>query len=377
MNKTKIKNQKPKGSVEPSSMEELLAGSGANFKVYRRGDTVKGKITEIGGHLVYVDVGGKGEALVAEREFEAAKDMIRGFKVGDVIEAVVAVPEGESGQMLLSLRRAASDKRWEEVEKLAKSGDPVDVMGTDVTRGGLLVDLDGLSGFVPGSQLGREWSGREEDLVGKKFSVVVLEADRASNRLVFSERAVSEIEELSKKKANLSLVKVGDVYDGIVTGVMPFGVFVKIQIPQKETEKKEEDLEGLVHISELSWTKVAEPKGVVKEGDALKVKVIGVEGDSGRLALSVKQLQADPWQETAKKFPVETKVTGKVTRLASFGAFVELPGGIEGLLHISKIPAELPIKPGDEIECFVESVDLEKRRLGLGLVLKAKPMMYK
>lgn len=370
-----MKSAKTKSSVkEASTMEELLASSASGLKVYRRGDSVKGKITEIKGRSVFVDVGGKSEAVIAEREYELARDMIRGFKVGDTIEAIVSMPEGDSGQMLLSLRRAASDRRWEEVEKLAKSGDPVEVAGTDVTRGGLLVDLDGLVGFVPGSQLGREWSGRAEDLVGKKFMAVVLEADRVSNRLVFSEKAVSEIEELSKKKVNLSRVKVGDVYEGIVTGVMPFGVFVKIKLAE---DGQFEELEGLVHISELSWSKIADPKTVIAEGDTVKVKVIGVEEDSGRLALSIKQLQTDPWQEMAKKYPVESKVSGKVTRLASFGAFVELPGGIEGLLHISKIPAELPVKPGDTLECFVESVDLDKRRLGLGLVLKAKPMMYK
>ena len=231
MPKKKTSEKTSKSTSNASTMEELLAGTGAGIKVYRRGDTVTGKITEIAGRLMFVDVGGKSEAVVAEREFEAAKDMIKGLKVGDTIEAIVSVPEGESGQMLLSLRRAASDKRWEEIEKLLKSGDPVEVVGTDVTRGGLLVDFGGLSGFVPGSQLGREWSGRAEDLVGKKFQAVVLEADRASNRLVLSEKAVSEIEELTKKKANLSKVAVGDVYDGIVTGVMPFGVFVKIQLP--------------------------------------------------------------------------------------------------------------------------------------------------
>jgi small subunit ribosomal protein S1 len=366
--------EKKRGGREPETMEELLAAVGSGLKVYKRGDTVKGKITEIVGKSIFVDIGGKGEAMVADREFEAAKEMIKGLKVGDTIEAMISVPEGESGQMLLSLRQAASDKRWEDVEKLAKSGDTVEVMGKEVTKGGLLVELEGLVGFVPGSQLGREWSGRAEELAGKKFGVVVLEADRGTNRLVFSEKAVSETEELLRKKVNLGMVKVGEEHDGIVTGVMPFGIFVRIKVGETG---EQEGLEGLVHISELSWSKVADPKALFKEGDGVRVKVIGIEEDSGRLALSIKQLQADPWQAMAKKYPVESKVGGKVTRLASFGAFVELPGGIEGLLHISKIPAEMLIKPGDEVECFVESVDMEKRRLGLGLVLKAKPMMYK
>lgn len=359
-------------------MEELLASLGSGLKVYRRGDVVKGKITEITPRALFLDIGGKSEAVIADKEFEAAKEMIHEFKVGDTIEAIVVEPEGASGQMILSLRKAASDHRWEKLEKLAKSQETIVVSGKEITKGGLLVEVEGLIGFVPGSQLGREWSGRAEDLVGIKFPVTVIEADRIANRLVFSEKTVSGAEELTKKKAQLTMVKIGEEYTGVVTGVMPFGVFVKIRVSdEKGKEKTAEELEGLVHISELSWTKVADPKSLVKEGDEVRVKVIGVDEDSGRLALSIKQLTPDPWQEMAKKYPVESKVTGKVTRLASFGAFVELPGGIEGLLHISKIPAEFPIKPGDEVECFVESVDPEKRRLGLGLVLKAKPVMYK
>ena len=243
--------------------------------------------------------------------------------------------------------------------------------------------LDDLVGFIPGSQLGRQWLGRAEELLGKKFNAVVLEADKVSNRLVFSQRAISDAEELTHKKETLSRVNIGDEYKGNVTGVMPFGIFVKIKIGKAKGGKAAEglegveELEGLVHISELSWTKITDPKSAFVEGQEVEVKVIGVEEESGKLALSLKQLQSDPWQNLVKKYPVDSKVKGKVTRLASFGAFVQLEDGIEGLLHISKIPADLPIKPGDEVECFVESIEPEKRRLGLGLVLKAKAGIYK
>jgi small subunit ribosomal protein S1 len=385
--KQKSKTRSPQNTPEPSSMDELLKGVTRGFHVYRRGDKVEGTITEITPKSLYLDVGGKSEAMVVDKEYELAKDMIRQLKVGNSLEAVVVVSESDSGHMLLSLKRAASDRRWGEMERILKADEALEVTGKEIVKGGLLVETDGMSGFIPGSQLGREWSGQPESLIGKKFPVKVLEVDRISNRLVFSEKVISEAEELMRTKENLLKVKIGEVYSGTVTTVMPFGIFVKIRIPISDGKTKKgkkppmaeemQELEGLVHVSELAWAKTSDPKAVVKEGDGVKVKVIGVEENEGRLALSVKQTQPDPWLEAVKKYPVDTKVKGKVTRLASFGAFVELPGGIEGLMHISKIPAEVPIKPGDEIECFVETVDVEKRRLGLGLVLKAKPVMYK
>ncbi|KKT75498.1 MAG: 30S ribosomal protein S1 [Microgenomates group bacterium GW2011_GWA1_Microgenomates_45_10] len=366
-----------------STMEELLASDLSSFKAFKPGDKVKGKITEITGKALFIDVGGKSDAVVAGEEFDASREEIRGLKVGQEIEGMVVVPENEAGQMLLSLNRANSDSRWSTVEKLAKAGGVIEVVGKEITKGGLLVGLDDLVGFIPGSQLGRQWLGRAEELLGKKFNAVVLEADKVSNRLVFSQRAISDAEELTHKKETLSRVNIGDEYKGNVTGVMPFGIFVKIKIGKAKGGKAAEglegveELEGLVHISELSWTKITDPKSAFVEGQEVEVKVIGVEEESGKLALSLKQLQSDPWQNLVKKYPVDSKVKGKVTRLASFGAFVQLEDGIEGLLHISKIPADLPIKPGDEVECFVESIEPEKRRLGLGLVLKAKAGIYK
>lgn len=365
-------------------MEVLLASSGTSLKALKPGDKVKGKIIEITGRALFLDIGGKGEAVVAGEEFEAARDTIKTFKIGDTIEAIVVVPENNAGQTLLSLNKTTIDSRWGLMEKSAKTGEAVEVTGKEITKGGLLVEVGGLVGFVPGSQLGRQWLGRAEELLTKKFNVAVLEADKLSNRLVFSQRAVSDAEELTHKKETLGKVKIGEEYNGVITGVMPFGIFVKIKVGKGKAGSKTaeeqgslEELEGLVHISELSWTKITDPKAVFSDGQEVRVKVIGVEEESGRLALSLKQLQNDPWQNLVKKYPVEGKVKGKVTRLASFGAFVQLEDGIEGLLHISKIPADLPIKPGDEVDCFVESIDPEKRRLGLGLVLKAKAGIYK
>ena len=187
-----------------------------------------------------------------------------------------------------------------------------------------------------------------------------------------AEREVSEAGILKAQEEALKKVKIGEIFDGVVTGVMTFGLFVKI-----ETKEKDVFLEGLVHISEISWEKVDEPGQFFKENDKVKVKVLAVDEKSGKLNLSIKQLMTDPWQTIEEKYKPETKVSGKVVKLAPFGAFVNLEPGIEGLIHISKIPVEQSLDIGDSVNCYVESVDREHRRMSLGLVITEKPVGYK
>lgn len=358
-------------AAEPSTMEELLALTGYKPKGFKRGETVTGKVTQVGNRMVLVDIGGKTEAAVSDKEWELSREYLRAIKVGDEVTGIVMVPESDAGQVILSLRRAAADSKWKKFEEALDDGSTIMVRGKEVTKGGLLVEAEGVFGFVPSSQLSHEAEENVGSFVGKTFSVKVIEVDRLQNRLVLSERAVSEAEEIEQRKKALSGVKMGEEYKGIVVGMVPFGAFVEIDL------KKGDKLEGLVHISEMSWEKVDDVGKLIKEGDKVSVQVIGIDEESGKLALSIKRLSGDPWAIVAKKYLMESKHEGVVTKIAPYGILVRMERGIEGLIHASKMPVDMSFKEGDKVEVFVESVDLEKRRLSLGVVLSAKPVGYK
>ena len=357
-------------------MEQLLKKTGYALRGLKRGQKVKGIVTDINARMVMIDIGAKTEGIVADKELELSREMLSGLKVGDKIEAYIYNPENERGQILLSLKQTLLNKRWEYFDELIKSGEVVRVKGLEVNKGGIIVKVAGVRGFVPASQFGRTYLGRLEELQNKSFDVKVIEVNRKNNRLIFSEKAVSEQAALAHQAEALRKVKPGDTLSGVVSGIMPFGIFVRADVNGAKTTK-DLFLEGLVHISEISWEKVDNPANHYKVGDQVKVKVIGVDVKSTRLHLSVKQLLPDPWLELAKKYTEGKKVKGQITRLAAYGAFVNLSSGVDGLIHISKIPADKEFKVGESIECFVEQVDPEHRRISLSLALIKKPVGYK
>lgn len=356
---------------EPQTMDELLNQAGQKYYGRKVGELVEGIVTEKTNRAIYLDIGGKTEGMVIDREMKAARDYIKGLEVGDKITAVVTQAENDRGHPLLSLKKAATTSIWQEFEEKLKTKEILRVKGREVNRGGLVVDAKGVQGFIPSSQFGKQYSGTIEELVGKDLEVKAIEVDKEKNRLIFSEREVSEATLLKEQEKALEEIKVGETFAGEITGVMPFGYFVKI------SGKKKISLEGLVHISEISWEKVEDPSKYYKQEDKVKVKVLAVDKKSGRLNLSIKQLLPDPWDEIEEKYKPDAKIKGEVVRLAPFGAFVNLGSGIEGLIHISKIPAEHSINPGDKVDCYIESIDKEQRRISLGLILKEKPVGYK
>ena len=367
--KKAVKAKLPVSSKEPTTMEELLVLEKDKIKGLKRGQIVDGVVTEISSKTIFIDIGAKMEGVVLGKEFEREKDFIRSLKPGDKVKAYVGSAENDKGQLLLSLRQAASSYAWESFDNLIKNGEPVEVKGREVNKGGLIVDAPfGLQGFVPGSQVGSSWQGKLDTLVARKLSVKVIEVNREQNRLVFSEKAVSDAEKIEKTAKAIKKLKLGDTFDAVVAQVAPFGIFAKIKAD-------DEEIEGLVHISEISWQKVEDLSKLYKAQDTLSVKVISLDG--GRVQFSIKQLLTDPWEELEKKYPVDTKLKGKVMRLTSFGALVEIEPGIEGLIHISKIPPEFTINEGDKIDIYIESVDKKSRRISLGLVLSQKPIGYK
>jgi len=362
----------------PVTMEELLAQTGYKLHGFKRGEKVTGTVSEVTNRTVYIDVGGKAEAIVSEQEYELAKDYFRNLKPGDKVEGIVLISENDAGQVILSLRRAAIDSKWTAMEQAMTEETELTVRVKEMTKGGLLVDLDGIYGFIPTSQMGHDLESNPGGTIDKQLRVKVVEVDRPQNRLVLSEKAVSEAEEIEARKQALSIVKVGGEYQAQVVGVVPFGVFAEIETEKGKGKKVEKaKLEGLIHISELSWEKVDDVTNTVKVGDKLKVLVIGADEENGKLALSVKRLTDDPWLVVSKKYKTDSKHTGTVTKIAPYGVLVRMEKGIEGLIHASKMPSETSFTEGQKIEVFVESVDLEKRRLSLGVVLTEKPVGYK
>ncbi len=361
-----------KKSKKISSMEELLKKTKYNLKGLKKGEFLKGVISEKKKNIIFIDIGAKTEGIVGGKELGLVKDFVDQLAVGDEVTAQVRVPENERGQILLSLRRSASEKAWEFYQEKLKSAEAISVFGREVNRGGVVVNAPyDLLGFIPGSQIGNKYGYRPENLIGKKIDVRVLEVDSEKNRLVLSERMVSEPEVVAEERKLISKMKMGQQFAAEVVRAEPFGLFVRINIGEKKGIK----LEGLVHVSEVSWDKVDNLRALYKAGD--KVKVVLLRRDEGRLQFSIKRLTPDPWIDIEKKYPYETPIKGVVTRVTNFGALVRFEAGIEGLIHVSKIPAGSEFKEGKKISCYVEKIDKEHRRLSLELSLTKKPLIYK
>lgn len=367
-----------KPTARPKTMEELLALTGTEIHAPKKGTVVEGIVTDISRKMVTVDIGGKTEGIVVDKEYDAAGDYIDSLHVGDKISVYIVSAENERGQILLSLKKASMDQKWDMFKKTMETGEILEVKGLELNKGGMIVVSDGIRGFVPTSQFGKAVSGNLESMLGKTFRVRVIEVDRDKNRLIFSERHVSEEALMKQKTAVLDAIKVGEAYEGVVSGILPFGAFVTVAVPIQEAKKEAEGhIEGLVHISEISWEKVDDPGKYLKMGEKVKVKVLGIDPAAGKLNLSIKQMMDDPWVTAKERYPEGTVVKGTVSRLASFGVFVHLETGIDGLIHISKIvDSEMP-RVGEEVSVTVESVDPAARRMSLSLTPTEVPIGYK
>lgn len=363
-------------TAQARTMEELLAKSPSALRALVPGQEIEGVVVELGPKSLVLDIGTKSEGLVVDREFVQAASLIKKLSPGDKVTALVLVPETNSGQALLSLREAAEIQAWSELEQGLKEGKVFTAKVVSIVRGGLAVEILGVQAFIPGSQTGSSISGNLQNSLDKNLKVKVIEIDKTNSRIVLSEKAVSEADVLAKQNKILEKIKKGDKFRGEVVGLTSFGAFVRV-------EKDGIAIDGLVHLSELSRANVKDPSEVLKKGDLVDVVVIGKGLPAGRqgnsrLALSIKELQEDPWEKISEgKYVQEKKVSGRVIKTGSFGAFVELEPGIEGLLRASKIPSDISVKEGQEIDCFVEELDKTKHKISLGLVLKSKPVGYK
>ncbi|MBM3210051.1 30S ribosomal protein S1 [Candidatus Saccharibacteria bacterium] len=345
------------------SMDDLLAQAGEDVKQLTAGETINGTILSVKKHEVLIDLGAQGVGYVPRREVGHS----RNYGIGDEVTASVVDAELDNGYSLLSLRKAAKDRGWDEVAVKMESGEIITVVPYDANRGGLLVEYEGVRGFLPVSQLSAEHyprvgsSDKDEilqrlnGLVNKEMRVRILDADRKANKLIFSEKeAVKEgIAERFEKLA------VGDSVTGVATGVVDFGVFVNV-----------EGIEGLVHISEISWERVNNPGDYVKVGQAIEAKIIAIDKD--RLSLSMKQLTQDPWLSEVEQFTKGDKVEGTVTRITPFGAFVQISPAVEALVHVSELGGdgtdpEKVFTLNERKSFVVLDIDKDNRKISLSL----------
>ena len=391
--KNSRKSSKHLGSLAKLSFADLLETDEHQVRALKRGQEVSGTVVSVSPSEILVDIGAKAEGIISSRELAAASDIISKLSVGDKLDANVLYPENDAGQVVLSLRKLSQDVRWGELEEKKDTDEQIEVVAVEVNRGGVICDYFGIRGFLPASQLVSA-PARLTDLIGKSLAVKVIEVDRKTNRLIFSQKR-PDTKDLGKIQELLKEVEIGQKLQGVVAAVLPFGIFVEVEVgqvgnlvgrsvgrkkptdPQTQKPKDLSKLEGLVHISEISWEKVEDVGRYFKVGDIVDVMVIAKDEMSGRLNLSIKQLSTDPFLQVSKKFTKDQEVSGGVVRITPYGVIVSLEGGVEGLIHMSKIPPNVEYQVGQKINCTVESIESKARKIALVPVIREKPVLYR
>lgn len=344
------------------TMDDLLASS--DIKQLKTGDVIEGVVSSVRKHEIWIDLGANGVGVVMRREIGHGQQL----EEGQAVVTSVVDPELDEGHALLSMRRAAKDRGWDDLQQAFDKQEILEIQPYDANRGGLLMELEGIRGFLPVSQLAAghypRVSGADKDeilqklnqLTSKKLRVRILDISRKDNKLIFSEKEAVK-DDMQTRFAEL---KVGDVVKGVVTGVIDFGAFVNV-----------DGIEGLIHISEISWERVEDPRDYIKNGDTIEAKIIAIDKD--RLSLSLKQMQEDPWLNEVKAFKKGEQVEGKVTRITPFGAFVQLSPSVEALVHVSEMSDDEGVDPeklfqlNEKKKFKVIDIDTEGRKIALSL----------
>jgi len=357
-----------------SLMGEYLDSEDFSFQMPVAGEIRDGIIASISGSQILVSVGAKSEGLIVGKELEAIPaEVLATFEVGKAIPVYVVTPHDQEGNLILSFVRAVEEQSWIDAEAALASGERLESTVVGYNKGGLIVPLSTIRGFIPASQLslsrrlsmsGETPEAKYKGFVGDPITVCVIEVDRERHRLILSERAAStETRDMIRDKVLEELTE-GEVRKGRVTSLADFGAFVNIG-----------GADGLVHMSEISWDRVVNPSEVLKVGEEVKVKIISIDRERRRIGLSIRQLQGDPWSEQVKNLKIGQLVEGEITRLTSFGAFARLnvPGDLEGLIHISELsdrrvdhPKEV-VKVGDVVTLRILKIEDEDHRIGLSM----------
>ena len=342
---------------------KLVPNYDATIHPFSEGDVVSGKVVRIDQDEVLVDIGYKSEGVIPSNELSIRKsvDPAEEVELGEEVDALVLTKEDQEGRLILSKKRARFEKAWRRIEKAADSGEPVEGTVIEVVKGGLILDL-GVRGFLPASLVDIRRVQNLDEFMGQKLECKVIELNRSRNNVVLSRRAVLEEERKEVREQILGRLEPGQVVEGKISNIVDFGAFVDL-----------EGIDGLIHISELSWSHVNHPSEVVSIGDTVRVKVLDIDKDRQRISLGLKQTQEDPWQRVLNEYKEGDVVDGKVTKIVAFGAFVQILPGVEGLVHISELaqhhvesPAEV-VRPGDELKVKILEVDDSRRRLSLSV----------
>lgn len=350
-------------------MEELIVDSPQIF-LPKPGSIVEGNVITVHNNRILVDLGGVSTGVIAGKEAVDSMDTIKSLAEGDEVSAFVLEPENDEGLIVLSLRRASQHKTWKRFVDIHDNKESIHVKVTDANKGGLLVEVDGVKGFLPVSQLAPKHYprvngadsakilGRLNKLIGKDILVRVINVDNDTKKLILSEKAAYN----EQRKEALKTVEVGSVVTGEISGVVNFGIFVTFN-----------GLEGLVHISEIAWGHVDSPSNYGKLGDKIDVKVIGIEGD--KISLSLKKMIENPWEEIAKAYTPGMEIKGRITRITEYGAFINISDDINGLIHVSELndprvkdSDEYTLEVGEKITAKILHVDKDNHRIGLTLL---------
>jgi small subunit ribosomal protein S1 len=340
---------------------QIVPNYDATFRPIEEGEVVTGHVVRIDKDEVLVDIGYKSEGVIPASELSIRKavDPSDEVHLGEEVDAIVLTKEDQDGRLIMSKKRARFEKAWRRIETAAESGEPVEGTVIEVVKGGLIIDL-GVRGFLPASLVDIRRVPNLDEYMGTKIETKVIELNRSRNNVVLSRRAVLEEERKEVRQQILDRLQPGLVVEGQISNIVDFGAFVDL-----------DGIDGLIHISELSWSHVNHPSEILSIGDTVKVKVLDIDRDRQRISLGLKQTQEDPWQRIVDTYNVGDELEGKVTKVVTFGAFVEILDGVEGLVHISELaphhvesPREI-VHPGDEIRVKILEIDSERRRLSL------------
>jgi small subunit ribosomal protein S1 len=335
----------------------------ATMVLFEEGDVVTGAVVRIDKDEVLVDIGYKSEGVIPSNELSIRKSVnpAEEVSIGEEVDALVLTKEDQDGRLILSKKRARFERAWRRIEAAAESGEPVHGSVIEVVKGGLIVDL-GVRGFLPASLVDIRRVPNLDEYLGQTIESKVIELNRPRNNVVLSRRAVLEEERKEQRQAILERLQPGLVIEGQISNIVEFGAFVDL-----------DGIDGLIHISELSWSHVNHPSEILNIGDTVQVKVLDIDRDRQRISLGLKQTQEDPWQRVVDTYSVGDELEGKVTKVVAFGAFVEILEGVEGLVHISELaqqhvenPREI-VHPGDDVRVKILEIDSERRRLSLSI----------
>src|SRR6266498_1561797 len=342
---------------------KLVPNYDATIKPFEEGDVVSGEVVRIDKDEVLVDIGYKSEGVIPSNELSIRRsvDPAEEVSLGERVDALVLTKEDQEGRLLLSKKRARFEKAWRKIEAAAESGEPVEGIVIEVVKGGLILDL-GVRGFLPASLVDIRRVHNLDEFKGQTLECKVIELNRSRNNVVLSRRAVLEEERKEVREQILGRLQPGMVVEGKISNIVDFGAFVDL-----------DGIDGLIHISELSWSHVNHPSEVLSVGETVRVKVLDIDRERQRISLGLKQTQEDPWQTVLNEYKPNDTVDGKVTKIVAFGAFVEIVPGVEGLVHISELaehhvenPSEV-VSPGDQVWVRVLEIDENRRRISLSV----------